>query len=273
VSRVAVIVPTYDDGALVAEAVASVREDEPVELVVVDDGSTDPSSLAVLADLERRGVRVLHQANAGPSLARAAGLAVTTAPYVFPLDADDLLEPGALGALADLLDTTPSAGFAWGDYQEFGDKHERYRAPRRFLPWTTTYVNLYSPSCLFRREALDAAGGWPPILYEDWAVILGLVELGVTGVHLDAVTFHRRLAGASGLTKARRDHAVLYADLRRRYPGAFAARRALARAERPAAWKRVVYPLVYGRRLLVPAGLEDSLRKTRLWTLLRPLRR
>jgi glycosyltransferase involved in cell wall biosynthesis len=60
VPRVAVIVPCFNAGRLVLEAVASVDEPEPVELIVVDDDSTDASTQDALAELELRGVRVLR---------------------------------------------------------------------------------------------------------------------------------------------------------------------------------------------------------------------
>ena len=57
-ARVAVVVPCYDDGETLGEALDSLRDQEPHELVVVDDGSSDPATLAVLNALERDGVRV-----------------------------------------------------------------------------------------------------------------------------------------------------------------------------------------------------------------------
>jgi glycosyltransferase involved in cell wall biosynthesis len=273
VTRIAVIIPTHDDGELAVDAVASVRESEPVELVVIDDGSTKPEALAALDRLRENGTTVLRIDNSGLPAARRVALDATSAPFVFPLDADDLAEPGALGALADLLEAHPEAGFAWGDYHEFGDKDEHYRAPSRWLPWSATYLNLWIPSIMFRREAIAAAGHWPPMYYEDWGLLLGCVEAGIDGVYLDRVVYRRRIQASSMLTRARRDHAGLYDELKRRYPGAFARRRELARVERPALWKRVLYPVVYGRRTFVPAGLETRLRRSRFWTLLRPLRR
>src|SRR5712691_7353690 len=98
-ARVAVVIACFDDGATLREAVDSARAQEPVELVVVDDGSTDAGTLDVMRGLEAEGVLVVHQPNAGLPAARMAGVHATSAPYVSPLDADDELVPGALGAL------------------------------------------------------------------------------------------------------------------------------------------------------------------------------
>ena len=102
--RISVLVPCYDDGATVAEAIASISEDEAVDLVLIDDGSRDPHTIAVLDDLAARGdVRLIRQANAGVAAALRAGTAAATAPYVFILNSDDLVEARALATLADAL--------------------------------------------------------------------------------------------------------------------------------------------------------------------------
>jgi glycosyltransferase involved in cell wall biosynthesis len=260
--RVALVVPCHDDGEFVAEAVASLREDEPVEVVVVDDGSTDPGSLAVLERLRGEGVRVIAQANRGPGAARMAGVRATEAPLVFPLDADDLLVPGALAALADVLEADPDAAFAWGDYVIFGDYEGRYRAPSRLLPWSLTYVNQYPICSLVRRSSLLAVGGWADGEYEDWGLWLAFVERGFGGRYAERVVYRRRLreGGRIGLSYRRR-HQVLFRQLQQRHPQAFALRGELARRERPPRWKRAVYPLLFGRRALLPHAVEAWLQR------------
>jgi glycosyltransferase involved in cell wall biosynthesis len=259
--RVAVVIPCHDDGALVTEAVDSVCEDEPVEIVVVDDGSTDPATRATLDLLATRGIAVLRQENAGPAAARTAGLAATRAPFVYPLDADDRLDPGALGAMADALEQQPAAGFAWGDYELFGEQRGRYRSPDRWLPWTLTYVNPYPISSLFRREVLERAGGWEGG-YEDWDLWLRLAGSGVEGITIDRVVYHRRLHGdGRQLPRDRRRHQALYAELRRRNAAVFEGRARLRRIERPASWKRAVYPVLFGRRAVVPLRIEAMLQR------------
>ena len=161
-TRVAVVVTCYNDGAALGEAVASLRhEPDDVELVVVDDGSTDARTLETLAGLERDGVRVIRQANQGQSAAAMMGLRSTSAPLVMRFDADDLLEPGAIGALADALAAAPDAAAAWGDVQTFGLTTFRSPAAPKLDAWLITYVNCVPGSgCLIRRAALTECGGW-----------------------------------------------------------------------------------------------------------------
>ena len=264
-SRIAVVIPCHNDGRLAAEAVASIQEDEPIELVVVDDGSTDPDTLERLDELARTGVRVLHRENGGLGAARSSGLKATTAQFVYPLDADDLLERGALGEMAEVLERNPEAGFTWGDYTVFGSYEGRYRSPDRFLPWTLTYVNPYPVSSMFRRDVLERAGGWQGWAYEDWDLWLRLIGLQVTGVPAGRVVYRRRLHGENRLlVQARLRHQELYGEIVHRNAGVLAPRRELRALERPAAWKRLAYPVLFGSRNVLPVRVESLLQRAML---------
>ena len=133
--RVAVIIPCFNDGPLLAETIASIDEREPLDLVVVDDGSTDSKTVDTIDRLEADGVRVVrHEVNRGLVYARATGLEETTAPFVFPLDSDDLAVPGAFGRMADRLDGVPEAVVCYGDYDEFGTRKPFELCPPRSIP-------------------------------------------------------------------------------------------------------------------------------------------
>jgi hypothetical protein len=174
-----------------------------------------------------------------------------------------VLGAGAPGRLADLLQARPRAQFAWGDYEVFGDYDGRYRAPPAFLPWTLTWVNPYPNSSLIRRDALARAGAWPDGRYEDWSLWLRFVELGFEGVALGAVVYRHRLHGAHRVQRSQRlQHRELYDMLKQRHPEAFGRRAQLRARERPPAFKRALYPVLFGRRAVVPLRVEAWLQRT-----------
>ena len=275
--RVAVIVPCFNDGAVVGEAVASVRAvAEPVELVVVDDGSTDPETARVLDGLRADGVRVLRQANTGLPGARMAGVAATQAAYVFPLDADDVLEPATLPLMADALDADPGAAVCYGDYVEFGGPEKLVRGvPERLDPYRIAYANEYPVTALFRRSALEQAGGWRPIQYgyEDWDLWMGLAETGLHGVHAGPgrITYRRRLHGDRMLTTAKRNHREIYRELRARHPVLFANIGEHRAASDLSNVRKALYPFVYGGRprFRWEARVKAALDRAGVWTLRR----
>lgn len=217
--RVAVVITCFNDGATLPDALGSLERQEDHELVVVDDGSTDPTTVDLLAGLADRGVQVLRQANQGLAGARMAGVAATSAPYVQPLDADDILESGALTALANALDANADAAAAWGDVAVFGAFDLVVRSTDRLDPWFIWYLDEIPALAMVRRTMLDESGGWQfrgP--YEDWDLWMTLAESGLAGVRVPTTTIrYRRDPGrmnADGLAR----HGDLLAELRRRHP-------------------------------------------------------
>jgi glycosyltransferase involved in cell wall biosynthesis len=243
--RLAVVIPCFNDAATLEDAIASTAGQEPHELVVVDDGSTDAATIALLDRLRAEGVRVLRQENAGPAAARMAGVAATSAPYVFPLDADDRLAPGGLGALADALDADPDAAAAWGDELLFGRVSGKARLGRRLDPWLVTYVNEQPIASLYRRSALLEAGGWQVRSgYEDWDLWMAFAERGSRGVHVARVTHHYRVSDSGRFASNMRAHDAIVAELRGRHPDLYAGRRRNWRRSSAPLHLRLVLPLI-----------------------------
>ena len=256
-TRIAVLIPCHGEGALIADAVRSVQESEPVEIVVVDDASPDAATRATLTGLEQDAVRVLRlPENVGVGNARTAAFEATTAPYVYPLDADDLALPGVLARMADRLDADPGAAACVGDIVEFGD-HELVRAiPARLDPYRVALTNEYPITALYRRTAVAAAGAWRPFYeaqgYEDWNLWMGLAERGERIVHVGGPGYRRRLHGERLNQLARRRHRERYEAMRRAHPQLFARLPEHRRASDLSRVRRALYPIVYGGRAEIP---------------------
>ena len=278
-ARVAVIVPCFDDGPLVGEAVRSIEEDEPVEIVVVDDNSGDGATLAELERLEQDGVRVVrHSTNRGVSNARSTGLESSRAPFVLPLDADDLAVAGRLSELADRLEAEPGAGVVFGDYQEFGDASILRAVPNELDPFRLAFTNEYPISALFRRSLLEEIGGFRPAgykgrSYEDWNLWMTLAEHGERGVHagVGRPVYLRRLHGARKLQSGKRRHAELYRMLRAAHPRLFDSLPEHRRQSDLSRIRKLLYPAVYGGRRRFPfeARVKAALDRLGIWTLRR----
>jgi glycosyltransferase involved in cell wall biosynthesis len=267
-ARCSLVIPCFNDGLFVPGAIASVREDEPVEILVVDDGSTDAATLAVLDDLRGQGIRVIRQDNAGLAAARMRGVAETSAPFVLCLDADDELAPGALGALADAIEANPDAAFALGSLELFGARSEVRSFPP-WDPWRLLYANHWTAHGLYRREELTAVGGWTLAdCYEDWDLLLALAERGCSPVILRRVAVrYRQHETARMNSRCRQRHGEVYAILRSRHPALYGRRRELARRSSARLWQRIAFPLILGSRRLYPPVINrqvDRLRPARL---------
>ena len=228
--RLAVVVPCFNDGETIEEAIDSVLDSSQAEceLIVVDDGSTDSETMRVFDRLEQKGVRVFHQPNKGPSAARMAGVHETTAPYLFFLDADDVLAPGALSTLVGVLDAEPEAVAAWGDARTFGETTVRFRKNESLDPWLLSYVNVLPSAAAFRRTELLEVGGYAAKIvpgHEDWDLWMALAERGYRGIHVPEVVGYYRVHGARRWRSVTQKRDAIFAELKQRHPLLFEKRR------------------------------------------------
>lgn len=269
-ASVAVIIPCFNDGKTLPEAVRRVRDESRLdELVVVDDGSTDPATLETFAALEAEGVTVVHRPNGGLAAARMTGVDATNADYILALDADDLLVPGALEKLATALDRDPTLASVWGDYRLFGEKSYLQRTSPVLDPWQITYQNDLPATMMVRRSALLAAGGWVRHdAYEDWDLWMSLAERSAEGKRVDCVVYEYRQHGVRMLKEFTPRHGEMHSEMRDRHVALFEQRRALWHRSRAPLALRLALPVIFAlpvgddrRRLLGGAACHLAHRR------------
>ena len=207
------LVPCFDDGAWIGEALASVRAQtvQDFEILVVDDGSTDSGTLSALAAIEAGGTTVLRTPNRGLPAARNHAARHTSGTFLCALDADDRLAPTWFERGLEVLESRPDVAFVSHWLETFGDEH-----------WTWTPAscdlrallarNTVNGAALVRRTAFDATGGYDESMRhgcEDWDLWLRLVERGFNGAIVPEVLFfYRRRAGSMSRTMTTADRAL-----------------------------------------------------------------
>jgi glycosyltransferase involved in cell wall biosynthesis len=184
-STVTVVIPCFNQARYLFAAIESVRNQnhQPIECIVVDDGSTDGTA-AVAATL---GVKVIQQANSGVSMSRNAGLAASQGELVVFLDADDELLPDGLALEVEALRSNPNAAAVVGRCEAMDAEgrglpvgHHAIDPSNLYREWLSKNFIWTSGAAMFRRRDLLALGGFPTALgpAADYAVYLRLARTG-----------------------------------------------------------------------------------------------
>jgi glycosyltransferase involved in cell wall biosynthesis len=178
-----VITPTYQHGKRLADAIDSaLAQTVPVEVIVIDDGSTDGTAEVLERYAADERVRVFHQDHVGPSVARNRGIDAATAGFVMFLDADDTIEPTKVQEQLAEFDRQPEAGFVLCDVRiedasrggkvELASKRYRYQ-DKSLGGWIEpllvdgNFIPIMSP--LIRRSVLgDSIRFRDERVPEDW---------------------------------------------------------------------------------------------------------
>jgi GT2 family glycosyltransferase/glycosyltransferase involved in cell wall biosynthesis len=198
---VSVVIPCHDDGVYLDEAIESVfhQSMDSFEIIVVDDGSTDPVTLRILDALPWPRTTVIHQDNQGLSAARNTGMAAAKGTYLVPLDADDAIEPDFLLRLLEALEANPRAGFASCRARLFQDINAIW-IPRPYNPYQLLLSNSVVGCVLMRRTAYLDAGGYDESMHhgnEDWDLWIRMYEKDWDAVEVPEVLFRYRKHGIS----------------------------------------------------------------------------
>ena len=224
---VSVVVPHYNLAEFLPETLESISRQTfgSIETIVVDDGSTDSASIALIDRLEGNGLRVIQQANMGLSGARNAGLAAARGEFVLPLDADDIISPTFVAQAVEVMRREPELAYVTAMVGYF-----RQAPTRHFGGWVPLGLHrdlLPIHNCggcciaLFRRDALNDINGYSTELtsYEDWDVYCSLAERGHHGAVIPDFMLHYRIRSDSLLrteVEMRKQH--LHARVLARHP-------------------------------------------------------
>lgn len=228
--RVSVLTAVHNHADLVGEALRSVAlcDLDAVEVVVVDDASSDDSAEAVRAAAGEHPwlpVRLVRrEANGGPAVARNEALEHARAPLLFILDADNQLLPQGLDLLCGALDADPGAAFAYGLLEAFDATGPV--GLRSWMEWSAErlrYGNYVDAMAMIRRDALERIGGYPTDRefergWEDFAAWVAMADAGLRGIRVPTFVGSYRVDPGSRTTLADIDHSQAWSALLRKYP-------------------------------------------------------
>lgn len=206
---ISVIMPCYNDGQYIEEAIASLQmEKHPdVEVIIIDDGSDDSVTKTVLDKVVSKRIRLLHTHHNGPSCARNEGIREAKGTYILPLDADDRIEHAYLDKAKAVLEKNPQCGVAYCKADLFGEAS----GPWMLAPYSFERMlveSLVFVTAMFRKTDWEAVGGFRTDMkdgMEDYDFFIGILALEKNIIQLDEVLFHYRIKKKSRTTEFVRD--------------------------------------------------------------------
>lgn len=202
-----IVITCYNLGSYLHEALQSALAQTyaDFEVLLIDDGSTDPETVRIVDTLPVNPLlRVIRTANQGVARARNHAIAEARGKYFLPLDADDRIHPEYLAQAIAILELEADVGFVGCHYRVFGERRGEYRPAAYQLP-ELLVENVVPIASIVRRSCWEEVGGYCAELnsIEDWDLWIGILERGYRAVVLPEVLFEYRVRLGSNLSHMR----------------------------------------------------------------------
>jgi glycosyltransferase involved in cell wall biosynthesis len=194
--EISVIIPCFNQGRYLDEAIQSVLQQtfQDFEIIVVNDGSTEPQTIEKLNAIDFPKTRVLHTPNLGLPGARNLGIRNAAGRFILPLDADDRIAPTYLAKARAVMERDPGIGIVYCKGSYFGKMSGPWNLPAYRFPDILLSPRIHCCS-LFRKADWAVAGGYCEEMihgWEDYDLWLSFIGMG-RGVHrIPEALFHYR---------------------------------------------------------------------------------
>ncbi len=222
---VSVIIPCYNQGQYLHEAVTSVLSQtyQNLEIIIVNDGSTEVETIEIFNNYQPPKTKLIHTTNQGVCRARNTAIAASRGKYILPLDADDKIAPTYLEKAVPVLEKNAYIGIVYCETQLFGEKQGTSTSstlPDIFigkdkLPEILIYNRIHN-SALYRKSDWDKVSGYNTnMIYglEDYDFWLSILETGKKSYLIPEYLYFWRRAKKSRSTQAHDHLALCYTQL------------------------------------------------------------
>jgi glycosyltransferase involved in cell wall biosynthesis len=216
---VSVIMPVHNYGNMFHRSIESVFNStyKNIELVIVNDGSTNPYVLNKLDSLSNHpNIKVVNQENSGPSAARNNGIKNSIGDYILPLDSDDTISPEYIQACVSTIKKNQNISPVYCDTNHEGEMSGVEKRPE----WSKERLiqGPFIVNCsLFSRESFDSCGGYDENMkgWEDYDLWIRMMKSGYIGKRIPKPLFnyfHHEKDGTVS-TEANRNTQELYTHI------------------------------------------------------------
>lgn len=202
--KVSIIMPCYNDGKYIQEAIQSVKIQTYTnwELIIIDDHSDDEDTINIINNINDSQIKVLHSQHLRPAGARNYGIKHAAGKYILPLDSDDTIDRTYIEKAVNIIESSPEIGIVYCKADLFGEKSGLWDLPEYSFR-TMLLDNIVFVTALFYREDWERVGGFSTTMaagMEDYDFWLSLLELGRDIYQIPEILFHYRIKPVSRTT-------------------------------------------------------------------------
>lgn len=218
--KISICIPVYNQAVYLIEAIESaLAQTVSCEIIIVDDGSTD-SSLEIAKSYEKKGVKVIHQANKGLASARNTAIMNMTGDYFLPLDADDILLETCAEKILDAV-REYNADVVAPSFSSFGVSSRNciLTIPPSLKDFLS--ANRLGYFSAIRKDVLLEIGGYNPRMtfgYEDWDMWIDIFKRRKSLCILSDILVLYRTKESSMITVADEHREELLDQMKKNHP-------------------------------------------------------
>ena len=202
--KVSVIMPCYNDGKYIKEAIQSVKAQtyKNWELIIIDDGSDDEETINIINGINDERIIIFHTDHLRPAGARNHGISNAKGKYILPVDSDDKIDPTYMEKAVEKIESDEKIGVVYCEADLFGEKSGKWNLPKYSFD-AMLLDNIVFVTALFYREDWEKLGGFNTNMaagMEDYDFWLGILSLGKEIYQIPEILFHYRIKPVSRTT-------------------------------------------------------------------------
>ncbi len=195
--KVSIIIPVYNvEPSYINDAINSALNQtlDDIEIIVVNDGSTDIRTLEYLKTVNNPKIKLINQENKGLGGARNTGIRIACGEYILPLDADDIIDKTYAEKAYNVIENISDLGIVYCKADFFGTEAGEWQLPNYKFPDILSGNRIFC-TALFRKSDWEKVGGYKKEMrygWEDYEFWLSLIENGAKVYKIPEILFHYR---------------------------------------------------------------------------------
>ena len=206
---VSVVIPCFNDGQYITEAIDSIRKQSMTEweVIIVDDGSTDFLTRSILDELDDERIHVQYAHHQGPAVARNQAIRIASGRYILPLDADDKIADTYLAKATRILDMDKDIEIVYCQADYFGLLQGKW-ALKPYDKETFVLENMIFSTSMYRRNTWERVKGYSEnMIYgmEDYDFWIKILSHGGKVHRIEETLFHYRVKPNSRTASMKKD--------------------------------------------------------------------